>query len=96
MTEDQIPSDDNDLDYETEIVDSSIGLALMLIDRKLFETLFRVFRGGDPSSEECKQKALSYIDVAAKHRKMDPHEYLDLLSDFFCWLRELLNQQQQS
>lgn len=83
-----IPDDESEDDGGCFFGD--IGLALMLIDRKLFETLFKLFRQGDPNSDECKKKALEYIETAARHRHMDPQEYLDLLSDFFCWLRELL------
>jgi hypothetical protein len=91
-----IPDDESNDDGGCFLADNDdgcfladIGLALMLIDRKLFETLFKLFRR-NPNSDECKKKALEYIETAARHRHMDPQEYLDLLSDFFCWLKELM------
>jgi hypothetical protein len=65
-----------------------LTLAILLSDRKLFETLFSIFRK-DSQSEEAKKAALAQIESAAGMRGMSFVEYMELLTDFAYWMGDL-------
>jgi len=65
-----------------------LTFAILLADRKLFESLFSIFRK-DSKSEEAKKAALAQIESAAGMRGMSFVEYMELLSDFAYWMGDL-------
>lgn len=70
-------------------MDRAVVLAMVLVDRKLFETLFSIFRR-DPNSNAAKEKALEAVEAAANVRGMNTGEYLDTLQDFAAWIMGLV------
>jgi hypothetical protein len=85
MNEEDIRIDD-ELPLERET--TWLTLAILLTDRKLFETLFSMFRM-DSQSEDAKKAALAQIESAAGMRGMSFVEYMELLTDFAYWMGDL-------
>lgn len=78
----------NPLDEREDTDPSMLTFAILLADRKLFESLFAVFRK-DSDSKEAKKAALELIESAAGMRGMSYVEYMELLTDFAYWMGEL-------
>lgn len=65
-----------------------LTLALLLGDRRLFETLFTVFRER-ADSKEAKNAAWEQLQNAARARGLSFVEFMELLTDFSYWISEL-------
>lgn len=74
---------------EEETDDPSwLTLGFLLADRRLFESLFSIFRT-DADSDESKEAAMALLESAAKARGLNYQTYMELLTDFAYWFRDL-------